>query len=126
MNTESSDNPNRKGKRVHHHFFIRFRETYPNSSDSWDMSTVRNISKTGVLFNASRSHNAGSILELKLRDPLLNEESSLQIKVLRCKPAGIENMNEIAATIMGIDEKTREAFEKTIDLFVKQEEEKKG
>ena len=126
MNTENGDNLNRKGKRVDHHFFIRFRETYPGSSDSWDMSTVRNISKTGVLFNASRSHNAGSILELKLRDPLLNEESSLQIKVLRCKPTGMEKVYEIAATIVGIDEKTREAFEKTIDLFVKQEEDKKG
>ena len=126
MNTENVDNLIQKGKRIDHHFLIRFRETYSGFSDSWDMSVVRNISKTGVLFNASRSHNEVSILELKLRDSLLNEESSLQIKVLRCKTMGMENVYEIAATIVGIDEKTREAFEKTIDLFVKQEEEKKG
>ena len=68
----------------------------------------------------------GSILELKSRDPLLSKESSLQIKVFRCKTAGMKNVYEIAATIMQIDEKTKEAFKRTIDLFIKQEENNTG
>ncbi len=107
--------------RVDHHYIIRFREIHPNASHEWDIANVTNISKTGALFNASRIHKAGSELELKLRNPLISKESTLWAKVLRCKTTEVKNMYELAVTINSIEAETREAFDKTIDFFIKQE-----
>lgn len=119
-------NPETKGRgiRIKHHFLIRYRERKLGSEPRWDISSVINISKSGVLFKASSFHKPGSELELKLRDPLLSLESTLWTKVIRCKPTEAKGVYEIAAIITRIEEGTREAFDKTIDFFIKKEREK--
>ena len=72
---------NRRGAtRVEHPYTIRFRNvTYP-ASQGWDLSGVKNISKSGILFNASQPHMPGSELELKI--PLLNKESAFGANIV--------------------------------------------
>ena len=107
--------------RVEHRFVIRYREPKPNVSHEWDITSVKNISNSGVSFKVSRFYKPGSELELKLKNPKIGEESTLWTKVLRCNDTDANGVYEVAATIIDVEEETRHAFDKTIEFFIKQE-----
>ncbi len=106
----------RRYTRVEHHYIIRFRET--NSSRDRDVSSVRNISKSGILFYASSSFKPGSELEICMKVPPLPKESIFWGTVVRCKPRqGMKDSYEVAVNISKIDEATRGTFDKAIRFF---------
>ena len=106
----------RRETRVEHLFTIRFRNvTYP-ALHGWDLSGAKNISKSGILFNASQSHKPGSELELKI--PLLNKESAFGANIVRCRAVGPESFYELSAKLLFREEGTRKEFYKTMDSFI--------
>ncbi len=107
----------RRGEtRVEHPFIIRFRNvTYPVLL-GWDLSQVKNISKSGVLFYASQPHKPGSELELKI--PLLTKESAFGANIVRCRSVESESFYELSATLLFREKETRKAFYKTMDVLL--------
>ena len=108
---------NRRGEtRVDYPFTIRFRNvTYP-ALHGWDLSGVKNISKSGILFNASQPHKPGSELELKF--PLLTNEIVFWANIGRCRSVGSESFYELSATLLFREEETRKTFHKTMDSLI--------
>ena len=107
--------------RVERHCIIRFTQTKPRISPvRWDVSTVRDMSKTGLLFYTSHRFQPGSELEIKLKTPLRTEESTFWATVIRCKPtSAIKGNYEIAVTVSRIDAPARAVFNKTIEFFIR-------
>ena len=111
----------RRHDRIERPCIIRFRQTKPEVSPvQWDVTTVRDMSKTGILFYSSRYFEPGSELEINLRAPLLTKKSIFWVTVVRCKPTPqIKDYYEIAVSVSKIDEATRGAFDKTIEFFIR-------
>ena len=108
---------NRRGEtRVKHPFTIRFRNVTNPVLHGWDLSGVKNISKSGILFNASQPHKPGSKLELKI--PLLTKERGFGANIVRCRSVGSESFYELSATLLFREKETRKAFYKTMDSFI--------
>jgi len=106
----------RRYTRIEHHYIIRFKET--NSSGDRDVSSVRNISKSGILFYSSSPFEPGSELEIYMKVPPLPKESVFWGKVVRCSPSQrIKGSYEVAVDISKIDEATRGTFDKAIKFF---------
>lgn len=113
---EYSGREKRRYARVEHHYIIRFKET--NSSQDRDVSSVRNISKSGILFYSSSAFKPGSELEIYMKVPPLQKESIFWGTVVRCRPSQrIKDSYEVAVNISKIDEATRGTFDKAIKFF---------
>ena len=75
----------RRAKRITHHYVIRFRQIKPPiASEHWDLTTVKDISKTGISFYASHHYELGVELEIKMKNPLLQKETTCWVTVVRC------------------------------------------
>src|SRR3989338_2476389 len=99
----------RRENRITHHYIVRFRQA--GALSGWDLSTVRDISKTGMLFNSSRDYGAGSELEIRITTPLLRSDTKGWGTVVRGQPLGeMKNFYEVAINLTKIEEKDREAF----------------
>ena len=111
----------RRAKRVIHHYVIRFKQANPLlPSGGWELSTVRNISKTGICFFASRHYEVGVELEIKLKNPLLPQEERCWAKVVRSRSSEKKRgFYEIAVDIVRVE--AREVFNKSIEFFIKRE-----
>lgn len=106
----------RHEKRIEQHFVLRARLA---DTVIWDVSTVRNISKTGVLFYSSRNYAHGSDLEIRIMNPLLGKEVTCFGKVVRCEPlAKMSDLYSVGIEITNIDDMYIEAFYKTIEYFI--------
>ncbi len=121
---ESSEDNHRHEKRVGYHFVLRARPLNPATPKAaWDVSTVRNISKTGVLFYSSNKYTPGADIEIKITNPLILEEITCAGIVVRCDPVEkMENIYSVAVEIRKVDEISREVFDKTIDFFIKRKQ----
>ncbi len=124
---ESGGKESRRAMRIIRHFVVRFRQTKPPAlSNDWDVSTVRNISKTGILFHSSRPYEVGFELEIMITSPLSHQEVRCWARVVRCNPLErIKNLYGVAVDINRIEEECRETFDKTIEYFIKKDEEEK-
>ena len=109
----------RRYPRIEHHYIIRFREIKSGGSPAErDVTSIRNISKCGVLFYSSSSFEPGSELEINMKIHPLPKESIFWGRVVRCKPRpGIKDSYEVAVNITRIDEATRGAFDRAIKFF---------
>lgn len=105
--------------RVEIPFVIKFRDAIPLFLNRWDISCVKNISKSGILLYVFQHHKGGSQLELKLEIPMLNEESNLWANVIRCRSRESEGIYELAATLLDSDEETRREFNTIMDSLLK-------
>ena len=109
----------RRYPRIEHHYIIRFREIKPGGSPAErDVTSVRNISKCGVLFYSSSPFEPGAELEISMRVHPLSKESIFWGKVVRCKPRpGAKGSYEVAVDITKMDEATRSTFDRAIKFF---------
>ena len=112
----------RRVRRITRPFVIQFKQVKsPFVSNKWDTSTVKDISKTGICFNASRHYELGVELEIKIANPMLRQENKCWATVIRCHPAGKrKDFYEVAASIKKVGE-PRETFDKTIEFFIKKQ-----
>lgn len=112
----------RRLRRIARPFLIQFKQVKsPLVSNKWDASTVKDISKTGICFNASRHYELGVELEIKIANPILRQENKCWATVVRCHPAGkMKDFYEVAVNINKIEE-PRETFYQAIEFFIKKE-----
>lgn len=112
----------RNVRRITHPYLIQFRQVKPPlASDKWDASTVKNISKTGICFYASRHYESGAELEIKIANPISQHENKCWATVIRCHPSGKrKDFHEVAVNINKVEE-PRETFYKTIEFFIRKE-----
>ena len=110
-------------ERVAHHYILRARQITPTTHpDDWELSTVRNISKVGILFYSSHRYEAGAELEIRIKNPLFPKESTCWGSVIRCVPLKkMDNTYGVAVEIKRIEEETRQALNETIEFFIQKE-----
>jgi hypothetical protein len=125
MGTPGSEQ--RRAPRIEHHFMLRVRQVDSSGQPGeWDISTVRNISETGILFHSSRDYALGSKLEIKMTLPITQENCTLWGTVVRSLIAkDAKNVYRVAINISDIEENAKEAFCESIKFFEKKEKEKK-
>jgi len=114
----------RTKKRIQHPYFLTFKQIHPPTlSKTWESSTARNISKSGILFLTSRDYKPGVTLIIKMKNPFLKAESELKGTVTRCTAVSkMDNCYQVAVKIIEIEEPL-EAFAEAIDYYLKQNEE---
>ncbi len=119
---ESQKNNDRRAERIDHHYNLRFRRVAPVLEKDWDMSTVRNISKTGMMFYSSKKYVQGDELEILIQNPLSDDDIQCFGIVIRSGTTPLETMkdvNEVAVTITKIDESKTNDFNRSMDFFIK-------
>jgi len=82
----SSKNENRKDVRFDRSLVIRFRENHMNKTNKWDMTLVRNISKSGIFFNTTSKFKQGTELDIKIHNPVTTRIDDAKGRVVRCLP----------------------------------------
>lgn len=113
---EFSGREKRRYPRVEHHYILRFRAA--NSTAQRDVTSIRNISKSGILFCSTSSFEAGAEIEMYMKVPPLSKESVFWGTVVRCKARpGVKDLYDVAINISKIDEETRGVFEKAIKFI---------
>lgn len=118
-------NERRRSRRIARHFILYARPVdLPKPTDNWDVSTVRNISKTGILFNSPHDYKLASKLEIKLIVPN-QKKCACSGVVVRCLPLRrAKNIYEIATDLLNIEEESKKALYETIDFFIQREDAK--
>jgi len=121
---KSKEMEKRRDARVAHHYIMRFKKTGPSSilDESWESTTVRNISKTGIYFYSASTHETAEELEIRIKNPLFPKDSVCWVRVVRCRP--LEHMKGtfgVAVHIYKIDDETKEYFNKTIEFYIRKE-----
>ncbi|MCX5667388.1 MAG: PilZ domain-containing protein [Candidatus Omnitrophica bacterium] len=114
-----SESDHRGEKRIEYHFIVRIRLVKPSGAAAWDVSTIRNISKTGLLFYSSNYYDHNADVEARIKNPIIPEEIICLCKVVRCEL--LKNMKDIYSVAVEITEmapESREAYDKTIKLFM--------
>lgn len=118
-----SSNNRRIKKRIQHPYFLTFKQIHPPTlSKTWESSTARNISKSGIFFLASRDYKPGVTLTIKMKNPFLKAENELKGTVTRCTAVSkMNNCYQVAVKIIEIEEPL-DAFTEAIDHYLKQNE----
>jgi len=124
---ENPESEHRRAPRITHHYMLRARLVdSPEQPGAWDISTVRNISETGILFHSSRDYALGSKLEIRMILPTEQENCTCWGTVVRCLTAGgTKDIYEVAVHITDIEEGGKDGFCETIKFFEKKEKEKR-
>ena len=108
----------RREPRVEPPFVVRFRNITPLAKHGWNIASVKNISKSGIMFNVFQHHKTFSDLELRLKIPMLREESAFCGRVVRCSNLDLDGMYKLAATFWSGDVETKAAFNKMMDTLI--------
>src|SRR3989338_11518289 len=117
---ENTESNKRRENRVPDHHIVRVRPIPPSPKDKWDACIIKNASKTGILFYSSVYYEPGSRVEIKISNPILPEDIACHAVVARCFAlAEMEAMYGVALEFMDMCLSDKEAFEKTIELFLK-------
>lgn len=117
----------RRGGRISYHQIIRVRQITPSGKKTWDVCTIKNASKTGILFYSSLNYETSSKVEVKISNPTLPREIACHATVARCFPlAEINNMHMrgVALEFVDMSPQDKEAFESMIELFLKKKKKK--
>ncbi|MDO8536025.1 MAG: PilZ domain-containing protein [Candidatus Omnitrophota bacterium] len=113
----------RAEKRIEYHFIVRIKPVGLSGTALWDMSTIRNISKTGVLFRSSNYYVYNADVEVRIKNPIVPEEIVCFGKVVRCELVkNVKNIYDVAIEITVMDSKNKEVYDKTIRLFMDKSE----
>ncbi len=108
----------REETRVEPPFVVRFRNVTPLAKHGWDITSIKNISKSGIMFNVFQHHKTFSELELRIKIPILRNESVLWARVVRCSNLELDGMYKLAATLWTGHEETRAVFNKMMDSLI--------
>ena len=111
-------NNRRKESRVKLPLVVRFRNITPLAKHGWDITCLKNISKSGIMFNVFQHHKTFSDLELRLKIPMLRDESFFWGRVVRCSNLDLDGMYKLAATLRSSDEENRAAFNEIMDTLI--------
>jgi len=121
---ETPGSGQRGAERVTHHYMLRVRQVDPPSD--WDIFTVKNISKTGILFSSPHDYTLGSKLEIRITLPFFKKNCTCLGIVVRCLPSNeVKNIYEVAVDISDMEEESKKAFYENIKFFITKEEKKK-
>lgn len=119
----SGEGDYRKERRVEYHFVIRIRPVKPSGAAIWDVSIIRNISRTGVLFYSSNYYDYNADLEIRIKNPIVSEEIICFGRVTRCEPLkDVKDIYSLAVEITTMDPEDRKVYDKTIKLFMDRSE----
>jgi hypothetical protein len=119
----SGEGDHRGEKRIEYHFTVRIRPVRLSGAAAWDVSTIRNISKTGVLFYSSNYYDYNADVEVRIKNPIIPEEIICLCKVVRCELLkDMKNIYRVAVEITAMGPEDREAYDKTIKLFLDRSE----
>jgi len=117
---ENPESNHRHDKRVEYHFILRARRITQARDAKWDVSTARNISKTGVLFYSADYYDYGTNLEIRIMNPVVVGEISFLGSVVRCEQLGNKHgIYSVAVQITDIDEFSRSTLDKAVEFFMK-------
>ena len=108
----------RKEPRVEPPFVLRFRNIIPLAKHDWEITSIGNISKSGIMFSAFQHHKTFSELEIRLKIPMLKEENVFWGRVVRCSNLDLDGWYKLGATLSAGDEETRAAFNKMMDSLI--------
>ena len=119
----SNESGYRAGKRVEYHFLVRIKPVRSSAAAAWDVSTIRNISKTGILFYSSNRYERGTDVEVRITNPIIAEEIICLGQVARCEPQkDMKDIYGVAVEITGMDPESREVYDQTVKLFIEKAE----
>lgn len=102
-------------KRLHRHIrsklVLRVSEKNEEASTpaDWTVVTSRNLSTNAVIFNYRRPLFAGTRLDVRIHFP--EKSISCEAYVVRCKPASVEPLVQIAAKLVDLSPMDREFIE---------------
>ncbi len=123
MEPKDPESNQRRDDRIKHQIYVRARQVKPfDPKAAWDVYTVKNISKNGLLFYSNQAYPAGTELEIRIMNPYIADESICWGSVVRSTP--LERMKGyfgIALELVKIDGPTRKALDKTIEFFLDKE-----
>lgn len=120
MNQKEPDPNQRQTDRVRHHIYVRARQVKPfDPKAAWEIYTVRNLSKNGILFYSNRAYLSDTELEIRITNPYIADESICWGRVVRSSPSEkMKGYFDTALELIKIDSPTRKALDKTIEFFL--------
>lgn len=119
-------------KRIHPRiawsFMVKFKAHKSESPDSWEVSTIKNISLGGCYFYSSVSYEIGEFLDIEVRFPAIIEPMKFIGEVKRCERSEDPKVNKygIGIQFQGMDEEKKNSFIKTIGFFLQKQSKIKG
>jgi len=110
----------RSSRRIAHHYVIQYKQINPSlPTAKWEISTVRDISKTGICFFASLHYEPGVELAIKIKNPISQKEDRCRATVVRSHLSGrMKDYYEVGVKIDRVEE-PKESFYKTIEFFMR-------
>ncbi len=112
----------RKHPRIAWNFIVKFRpKDSPDSS--WEVATLKDISKGGCFFHSSVPYEVGQILELLIRFPSLTYPMWFAGEVRRCESSEDKEsaMYGIGVCFLEMEKEKKEEFIKTLNFFLKKQ-----
>ncbi len=101
--------------RVQRPFMVRYRQRGTTGS-RWAISTVRNLSTSGVRFAADQPHQVGDALELELQLPASTQPMRVDGRVARTA-AGKFGAMELGVAFEGLDALAQRSIEHAVATF---------
>ena len=101
-------------------YSLNFRSVSEGTEARWDVSTIINLNKIGILFYSSRQFSKGTILEFRIHTPYETGTKICRGIVMRCEPmrtrSGIFN---IVVDIAMFDSQAKEVLYQVINEYIK-------
>jgi c-di-GMP-binding flagellar brake protein YcgR len=114
------DSDKREYKRISRHFILRFRAHQDDGQKGgWEVVTVDDLSAGGALINFEKELEIGSVLDITITVPLVNEPIRCLAKVLRVQKPANALICRIAVAFLELSEKDREIM-KTLAAKINQ------
>ena len=98
----------RKYKRIKQQFIVKMREKTVGAE--WDMLTTKNLSAGGVLLNYDRKPAVGSLVEMEINFPIIDEPVDCTGRVNRIEQDADSPIIRFAAVFTEIEAKTKEVI----------------
>jgi hypothetical protein len=108
----------RKFKRIKKKFLLSFRDLPIDSNrrdSGWDMAHMENLGPEGLLFKVDKTFKLGTLLELKLKLPFVEEPIRCIGKVLRVEPQPSSILVNIAVAFMEMVKGGKEGISKIVN-----------
>lgn len=124
MQNDNYQGPERRQHpRIYRSFMIRFKPKGQEDSD-WQVSTTNNISRGGCYFNSDNKYNAGELLDIDIRFPVLRDFMRFTGEVNRCEFRDSKNFSicGLAVQFLQIEEDRKKVFQDTLDFFLKKQQ----
>ncbi len=87
-----------------------------------DITRTKDLSEGGVSFTASHLLSAGTILDLKLQLPLMEESFDLEGRLVSCTEIRKNIIYAIGVEFINLKEEQKQLLKKFVELFLKSQE----